>query len=201
MSQPLVYPAILAVLAEIGHIAKDSTNTQQGFKFRGIEAVYTALAPLLKKHGLFVSPEVLSANYEERVTKSGGTMIYARLMVAYNFVASDGSTHRVVVQGEGMDSGDKATPKALSAAFKYCCFQTFCIPVADIPDADAHTPEPSARAPKMMPLEAEADLLSATDLAELKERFDFWAAQSKAEGWPAALVNLKDKVKAKLLPK
>ena len=42
-----------------------------------------------------------------------------------------------------MDSGDKATNKAMSAAFKYACFQTFCIPTEEMKDPDAETPPPS----------------------------------------------------------
>ena len=42
-----------------------------------------------------------------------------------------------------MDSGDKASNKAMSAAFKYACFQTFCIPTEEMQDPDAETPPPS----------------------------------------------------------
>ena len=42
-----------------------------------------------------------------------------------------------------MDSGDKATNKAMSVAFKYACFQVFCIPTEEMRDPDAETPPPS----------------------------------------------------------
>jgi hypothetical protein len=38
-----------------------------------------------------------------------------------------------------MDSADKATNKAMSAAYKYACLQTFCIPTEGDNDADATT--------------------------------------------------------------
>ena len=40
-----------------------------------------------------------------------------------------------------MDSGDKATNKAMAIAFKYACFQVFCIPTEEMkdPDAESHT--------------------------------------------------------------
>ena len=43
-----------------------------------------------------------------------------------------------------MDSGDKATNKAMSIAFKYACFQVFCIPTEEMvdPDAEGHTLPP-----------------------------------------------------------
>jgi hypothetical protein len=43
--------------------------------------------------------------------------------------------------GEAMDSGDKATNKAMSAAYKYACMQAFSIPTEGDNDADAHTHE------------------------------------------------------------
>ena len=41
-----------------------------------------------------------------------------------------------------MDSGDKATNKAMSIAYKYACFQVFCIPTEEMKDPDAETHEP-----------------------------------------------------------
>jgi len=40
-----------------------------------------------------------------------------------------------------MDSGDKATNKAMSAAYKYACFQAFSIPTESREDADYQTHE------------------------------------------------------------
>jgi hypothetical protein len=41
--------------------------------------------------------------------------------------------------GEAMDSGDKSSNKAMSAAYKYAAFQAFCIPTEGDNDADATT--------------------------------------------------------------
>ena len=66
--------------------------------------------------------------------------------IRYRFFTVDGSYIDAVVVGEGMDSGDKATNKAMSVAFKYACFQTFCIPTENlIDDPDADTPEPNRK--------------------------------------------------------
>jgi hypothetical protein len=62
------------------------------------------------------------------------------LTVEYDFVsAKDGSKHTVIAFGEAMDRGDKATPKAMAAAFKYAAFQAFCIPTESQEDADAQS--------------------------------------------------------------
>lgn len=140
-----VYKAINAVQAElaVSGITKDRTNTQgSGYKFRGIDDVYNAIAPLLAKHGLCILPRVLSRTVDERTSKNGGALFYVTVDSEFDFVsAEDGSKHTVKTFGEAMDSGDKATNKAMSAAYKYACFQAFSIPTESDNDADAYTHE------------------------------------------------------------
>jgi ERF superfamily len=140
---PRVYSAICGVISDLSKvgIAKDKRNIQQGYQFRGIDDVYGALSPLLAKHQLCILPRVVEREVTERPTKSGGVQFYTTLKVAFDFVSAlDGSTHAIVTVGEAMDSGDKSSNKALSAAYKYACFQAFCIPVEGDNDADATTP-------------------------------------------------------------
>ena len=139
-----VYKAIAAVVGEMSKIgiSKDSKNSSQGYMFRGIDAVYGALSPLLAKHGLCVLPRVVDRTVTEQPTKSGGIAFYTILKVEFDFVAAeDGSKHTVCTIGEAMDTGDKSSNKAMSAAYKYACFQAFCIPTEGDNDADAHTHE------------------------------------------------------------
>jgi len=140
-----VYKAIAAVqgdMAAIG-ISKDSKNQQQGFMFRGIDAVYNALAPLLAKHKLCIIPRCQSRVQTERESKSGGALFSVVLDVEYDVVSGeDGSIHIARLPAEAMDSADKATNKAMSAAYKYLCLQMFCIPTeGESPDADEKTHE------------------------------------------------------------
>ena len=148
---PAVYAAIVAVqgaMAAVG-IAKTQKNTQQNYLFRGIDDVYGALAPILKEHGLCILPRVIDRNVTERTAKSGGVLFHVSLHIEYDLVsATDGSRHVVCVYGEAMDSGDKATNKAMSAAYKTMCFQAFCIPLEGEPDADKTTPEEIKPAPE-----------------------------------------------------
>ena len=137
-----IYESISAVMKDCGAIAKNDKNTQQGYKFRGIDAVMNALNPALIRNKVFVVPEVLEQAREERTTAKGGLLIYAVVKVKYTFYAEDGSSVIACVVGEGMDSGDKATNKAMSAAFKYACFQTFCIPTEEMKDSEDDSPEP-----------------------------------------------------------
>jgi hypothetical protein len=128
-----VYQAICRVqgdLARIG-IGKNHTNSQgSGYKFRGIDDVYNAIAPLLYTHGLCILPRMISRSVSERTSAKGSQLFYVTVEAEFDFVAvEDGSTHVVRTFGEAMDSGDKATNKAMSAAYKYACFQAFAIPV------------------------------------------------------------------------
>lgn len=138
-----VYQKIARVtkkLSEVG-IRKNQTNTFDKYKFRGIDDVYNALAPAISEVGLVILPEVLEREVVERQAKGGGALFYVTLKVRYHFVsADDSSKHVVEAYGEAMDRGDKATNKAMSAAYKYACFQTFCIPT-EAQDADSETHE------------------------------------------------------------
>jgi hypothetical protein len=144
-----VYKAINSVQAALAKtgISKAHRNSQgAGYNFRGIDDVYNAVAPLLAEHGLCILPRMISRTCEERQSKSGGALFYVTVEAEFDLVcAEDGSKHTVRTFGEAMDSGDKATNKAMSAAYKYAAFQAFAIPTEGDNDADAHTYEVQAR--------------------------------------------------------
>ena len=141
-----IYETIAAVIAEIPAVGKEKkTQGSNGYNYRGIDDVMNAMQPLFAKHNLFVVPEVLEQKREERQSKNGGLLIYSICKVKYTFYAEDGSSVSAVVIGEAMDSSDKATNKAMSAAFKYCLFQTFCIPTEEMIDSETDTHEAAAQ--------------------------------------------------------
>ena len=139
-----VYAAIakvMAVMASEG-IGKSRKNQQQGYNFRGIDDVYNSLARPMVDAGLVVLPRVLSRECKDAQTKSGGNLFYVVVECEFDFIAvSDGSKHTVKTYGEAMDSADKATNKAMSAAMKYAYMQAFCIPTEGDNDADSHAHE------------------------------------------------------------
>jgi hypothetical protein len=139
----LIYSKITAAMKEIDAIGKDKKNIKQGFNFRGIDDVYNALHPILAKHELFTTMDVLSDKTEERKTNNGGNLIYRILTIKYTIYTSDGSCITSIVIGEGMDSGDKASNKAMSIAHKYFFMQLFSIPTKDTIDPDNETPPAS----------------------------------------------------------
>lgn len=148
-----IYSLIGQAMRKIGAIGKDSVNTQQKYKFRGIDAVYNALNPVMSELGLFICPEILEHRREERETQNvyngevkKTILKYSILTIKYTIYAPDGSNVSCVVVGEGMDSGDKASNKAMSVALKYACFQLFMIPTEEMIDPDAETHEVTSRA-------------------------------------------------------
>ena len=140
---------VQAALAEVG-IKKNQRNKDQGFDFRGIDDVYNTLAPLLAKNSLVVIPRVTSRTVTQYTTGRGTLMFNVAVIVRYEIASAiDGSRTFAIAPGEASDSGDKATNKAMSAAYKYMMFQLFCIPI-DVLDADASTP-PEAVNPNYQP--------------------------------------------------
>ncbi len=180
METKKVYQVISAVAKEMAEkgISKDRKNVQQGFQFRGIDQVYNALAPALAKNGLVILPRITERTVTERATQKGGVLFYVVVKAEFDFVATeDGSVHTVTTYGEAMDSGDKATNKAMSIAYKYAAFQAFCIPTEETavdPDAEVHhvAPQPKAKPAPDAALTAftEAAMKKAT-LEELKQAF------------------------------
>lgn len=162
-----VYSAIAAVMADLGvtGISKDRANQQQGYKFRGIDDVYNALSPILSRHNLCMLPRMLSREVVERQTAKGNALFYVTVEAEFDLIsAEDGSKHTIRTYGEAMDSADKATNKAMSAAYKYAAMQAFAIPTEGDNDADATTHEV-----KSEPAETQAKTLSKAKARNLEQ--------------------------------
>lgn len=148
MTTARVYQAITAITLQMSQdgISKSRKNEQQGYRFRGIDDVLNALSSMLAKNNLCILPSVLERQCEERTSSNGKALFYVTVKVRFDFVsAEDGSKHEVVMYGEAMDSADKATNKAMSAAYKYAAIQAFCIPTEGDNDADGTTHDIAAK--------------------------------------------------------
>ena len=140
-----VYARLSKVQAELSKtgISKEDVNKFDKYKYRGIDSVLNALAPLLAKNGLVIMPEVVDKTHSTVTTKQGGTANYWVLTVNYHFIDVDGDSHTVTAYGEAIDRSDKAINQAMTAAYKYMLFQAFTIPVIgqDSGDSDSETHE------------------------------------------------------------
>lgn len=177
-----IHGAMLAIMRDVPAIGKDSRNQQQNFNFRGIDAVYNELHALMAKHGVYTTSDVLSEHHEERQTAKGGTLLYRIYRIAYTFHAEDGSSVTSTVVGEGMDSGDKASNKALAIAHKYALLQAFMVPTSDMPDPDAESHEVTRHVPSMK--EITEGLRACQTMAELVQ---------KAKGYRPYVITEEDK--------
>ncbi len=136
-----IYKAIANVMQDIGAVGKDAVNGDDGYKYRSIDAVMNALNPAMVKNGVIAVPKVIESRREERAKKDGSGLIFSVVKVSYTFYAEDGSSVETIVIGEAMDDGDKSMNKAMSAAYKYACFQTFCIPTGEMIDSEKDSPK------------------------------------------------------------
>lgn len=143
-----IYALIPAIMRDVESIGKDRTNAQQGYKFRGIDDVYNAMHEPLAKHGVFIVPQVVERWREEKTSKAGALLMYTTLKVSHRFYAPDGSSVEAVTVGEALDSGDKSTNKAMSAAMKYAILEVFAIPTQADNDTENNSHEIGAPAPQ-----------------------------------------------------
>lgn len=176
-----IYKKMSDVMKEIGYVGKDQKNAAQGFKFRGIDQFVNALYPALVKHGVFMVPRCVQERSELKtvVRSSGkeGIDKHVNIMMEYDFFAEDGSKVTAgPVPAEGLDSGDKATNKALSAALKYALIQTFSVPTEDMAEADLESPTIGSKS---------AGISSGVAI-ELKEQSKNEEVKAKPQGkWPS----------------
>lgn len=174
--------AVTRQIAQEG-IGKTRDNTQQGYKFRGVDEVMNAFAPILAKHGLFIRPRFTEREVAERLTKTGSALFYVTVKGEFDFVDEKGESVTVgPFYGEAMDSADKATNKAMAVAFKYAMFQTFCVPLEGVTGGDA-------------------DLETHEVASELEARSSDYAEAIKGASSPEELAKVgKDLASAKLPP-
>lgn len=136
---------ILAVMHDVQGLKKGQRNTQgSGYNFRGIDDVMNAVGPALRKHGGFIVPFVNSIDASTVPSKNGGALNTVRLTVTFEVHGTDGEPISGTVAAEAFDSGDKATAKAMSVAFRTFLLQLLCLPT-DEPDPDSFTYEVAAR--------------------------------------------------------
>lgn len=131
---------ILAVMQDVQAVGKTGKNTQQNYNFRGIDAVINAVGPSLRKHGGFIIPSVLHKENELQSTKSGGALNIVRLTISFSIVGTEGEPVTGVVAAEAMDTGDKATAKAMSVGLRTFLLQLLALPT-DEPDPDTFSYE------------------------------------------------------------
>lgn len=180
-----IYKALAAVNKSINAIGKDRTNQQQGFKYRGIDDVMNELHSLFAANEIIILQTVNSVEVTERTNAKGTALFYVRINATYQFTHSDGSHADITVYGEAMDSGDKATTKAMSIALKYALLQMFLIPTEEDKDPDAVAHEVKAKLPasNMETSPEFTEALAKVETCDTTDRLkDIWATYKTFQG-------------------
>ena len=118
----------------------------------------------------------------ERKSGTGKALFYVTVKMVFDLTsADDGSALRVgPIYGEAMDSADKATNKAMSAAYKYAVMQAFAIPVAG-QTLDGEADDETDLVPATFTAEQQAALEQLRDVAKqgLDALREAWEQQDK----------------------
>ncbi len=161
--------AMSAIMKEVGAIAKKDKNTSQGFNFRGIDSVVNAVSPALQKYGVIVVPSVEDYEYATvEIGRNRTAMGHVKVKVTYTFIGSNGDSIKATVVGEAMDSGDKATAKAMSVAFRTALLQALSLPTDEL-DPDATSYERSSAKDVLAPSAVLTKISQATAIDSLAE--------------------------------
>jgi len=178
-----VHEALAEVMRDVTHVGKDGFNQSQRFSFRGIDDTINAVGPAFRRHGVLMLPRVLSSTYREYATKNRTTMHECVLEVEFTFVGPDGSTLVCSTMGESADSGDKATAKAHSVAWRTALLVALCIPTNE-PDPDESTIERSDPVEMVSAGTAKRRLIEASDS---ETAVSVWADRGSDPIHPVAL--------------
>lgn len=198
-----VYQAIGAVSRALskGGISKDRKNAQQGYNFRGIDDVLNSLSAALVDAGLVILPRCTHREVVERTTAKGGALFNVTCAVEFDLVSvEDGSKHTVCTYGEAMDSADKATNKAMSAAYKYLALLVFCIPTEATPDTDAdfttHEVKPKAESTSPAAVAKQMTAEAVTNLQRVVDALVEMETADMDKIWPFIPPATQDKILA-----
>jgi len=164
-----VAQALNEIMKEVGAVKKLDRNTSQNFSFRGIDAVVNAVSPALQKHGVIVVPSVEDYEYATvEIGRNRTAMGHVKVKVTYTFIGANGDAIKSTVVAEAMDSGDKATAKAMSVAFRTALLQTLSLPT-DEPDPDSQSYERSSASDVIAPQAILLKINNARTVQELAE--------------------------------
>lgn len=137
-----VFQTIAAVKADLGAVSKNGKmeGFGQSYKFRGIDDVINALHTPLHTHGLVIAPNLRSITQEH---EQGNKKNQTRTVVEFEWLIAgpEGDSFTAATSGEAMDTQDKGSNKAGTAAYKQLLTQLLAIPF-ETDDPDNYQPNP-----------------------------------------------------------
>ena len=130
-----IYEAIHAVMQEVGYVQKER-KPGLNYTYAGEAALIAALRPVMVEHGIIMYVKNVARKDSGSYTTAKGSVMIStslNLVVVFHHVGS-GTEIKVEAAGEGADTGDKSSNKAMTGAYKYALRQTFLIETGDDPD-------------------------------------------------------------------
>ncbi|MEU8264439.1 ERF family protein [Micromonospora sp. NPDC048999] len=132
VDQVPVHVAWARVMRDVKSIAKSARaeikteKSSYRFNFRGIDMVLNGVGPALRRHGVMVIPVKTEASYG-----SAGKMRDVQVRVTYEIRGPLGDVITAQSVGEGLDTGERGTTKALTTAYRNFLTTALTIPTED----------------------------------------------------------------------
>lgn len=145
-----IYERLSLITAEIGVVEKNlkvQVNKNSSYKAVSERDVLDAVKPIEQKYRVYSYPasrqivdrDVLTkeTEYNQQITRTN--TLFLRVETVYRFVNIDNPLEYIetTVYGDGLDTGDKATGKAMTYADKYALMKAYKLSTGDDPDKDA----------------------------------------------------------------
>lgn len=141
-----IYEKMSAITNELGVVAKNlNVDMGKGKSYKAVQEkdVLDAVKPIEEKYRVYSYPKerkVIDSEILEKETTYGKTKnMYLRIETIYEFVNLDKPEEKITMTSyaDGIDSGDKATGKAMTYSDKYSLLKAYKIATGDDPDKDA----------------------------------------------------------------
>lgn len=141
-----IFEKMNAVTNELRTVAKNlNVDMGNGKSYKAVQEkdVLDAVKPLEEKYRIYSYPKerkIIENGILEKETKYGITKsMYLRIETTYEFVNIDKPEEKITMTSyaDGIDTGDKATGKAMTYSDKYSLLKAYKIATGDDPDKDA----------------------------------------------------------------
>lgn len=183
-----IFQKMAEITNELGTVSKNlNVEVSKTASYKAVSEVdiLNAVKPLEYKHGVYSYPHETNIINQEIVTTKtqygDRDYYFIRLERIYRFVNVEDPKDYIEVKsyGDGIDTGDKATGKAMTYADKYALMKAYKISTGDDPDKEASDESPKHQS-KPQPISKATDkqlqlikeLYSVEELTTMLERMN-----------------------------
>lgn len=141
-----IFEKMSAITNELGVVAKNlNVDMGKGKSYKAVQEkdVLDAVKPIEEKYRVYSYPrerKIVDSGILEKETQYGVSKnMYLRIETTYEFVNIDKPEEKITMTSyaDGIDSGDKATGKAMTYSDKYSLLKAYKVATGDDPDKDA----------------------------------------------------------------